>query len=99
MAAVGERKGSAMQNDAKFGLLAGVMGVVVVAVMSSQRPPEPQKKTDHPSSSVAAAKSEDARPTDSVAQAPDPRTSPVLRTKKDLDGATTSRGKDDDLDQ
>lgn len=39
-----------MPNDAKLGLLVGVMGVIVVAVMSANRLPHPQTAANVPGS-------------------------------------------------
>ena len=89
-----------MQNDAKFGLLAGVIGVVVVAVMSANRPPAPHPAVDTSGPPSASVRPEqEAKPAAPIALSPEPATSPVLRTKKELEGTSTSRGKDDDIDQ
>lgn len=89
-----------MQNDAKFGLLAGVIGVVVVAVMSANQPPAASNPgAGAKAEPVVAKKADEAKPAATVAIAPEPTTSPVIRTRKELDGTAASRGKGDDIDQ
>lgn len=100
MADAVEREGHFMQNDAKFGLLAGVIGVVVVAVMSANRPPDASNpNAGAKAEPVAAKQADEAKPAVAVALTPEPTTTPVIRTRKELDGTSTSRGKDDDIDQ
>ena len=98
-----------MPNDAKLGLLAGVLGVLVAAVVSVQRPtPPPGANTNPPPSAPAKAVANTAPKPDAEPAAP-PRTpavlptelpsTPVVRTKKEPDATPASRARnDDDID-
>jgi hypothetical protein len=96
-----------MPNDAKLGLLAGVLGVLVAAVASVQRPtPPPGANTSPPPSAPAkpAPKPDaNAEPsglprTPAVLPTELPST-PVVRTKKEPDATPASRARnDDDID-
>ncbi len=89
-----------MPNDAKLGLLAGVIGVIVVAVMSANRPPAASIPIAGATAAPVAAKpAEDAKPDTAVAHSPESSSTPVLRTRKEPEGTSTSRAKDDDIDQ
>ena len=90
-----------MPNDAKLGLLAGVIGVIVVAVMSANRPQpatDPGVNTPDSPSTTAAKPAEDAKPAAPVARSPEPSSTPVVRTKKEPEGTPTSRTPMDDID-
>ena len=79
-----------MTNDAKLGMLAGVLGVIVAAVLFANTPqPDPSQ----PSAAVPLAK--DVPPT-AAATPPEAGTAalpstPVARTRKDVDAQPASR--------
>jgi hypothetical protein len=93
-----------MPNDAKLGLLAGVIGVIVAAAVSLNRPTgaAPPVETAAPnatgkpaaSAGAKAGPSGDASPT----KPPDPPSTPVARTKKDVDGTPACRTPMDDVE-
>src|SRR5687767_13562437 len=103
-----------MPNDAKLGLLAGVLGVIVVAVVSAGRPPIPRPPGNSPTpqenapSKVAtpavdpvAVVAPDPRPAPTAAPAvlsAEPPSTPVVRTRREPDATPASRTRDDDLD-
>ncbi len=82
-----------MTNDAKLGMLAGVLGVIVAAVLFANAPPGPTAeappKEKPPPEAVPppAATPAGSRQADTVAL---PST-PVPRTRKDLDVQPASR--------
>jgi hypothetical protein len=96
-----------MPNDAKLGLLAGVVGVVLaylVLVNKPQQPPVTPPKQLNPTPAPEQNTSP-PKPTTESASTPEklPTTlgsTPVVRTKKELDATPTSRSpnKDADLD-
>lgn len=75
-----------MKNDAKLGLLCGVGGVVVSAVLLTQQPPAPQ--ADEATRAVKQLPAA-ARPSESAAPA-------AARGKPEIEGRTTSRSARDD---
>jgi hypothetical protein len=87
-----------MKNDAKLGMLAGVLGVIVAAVLFANGPPsgtpgrpgptsvEPNAKTGSPSAAAPAVSS--AAP---AASAPVLASTPVGRTRKETDAQPTGR--------
>ena len=88
-----------MTNDAKLGMLAGLLGVVVAAVVFANAPPAaqsqpgpaaqlpPNEKPAPPTSAVASAQA--AVPSDSyTAELP---STPVVRTRKEVDAQPASR--------
>jgi hypothetical protein len=88
-----------MTNDAKLGMLAGVLGVVVAAVLFGNAPP--------PEAGAGAASPEAAglpqAPTAATPARPPPEASaaalpatPVPRTRKDLDAQPASRSADEE---
>jgi len=103
-----------MQNDAKLGLLAGVLGVIVAAVLSTHRP-APQTGTTIPEAAQTVAPKTAAKATAEVKPKPDaiaiaepgpavlptdlPST-PVVRTRKEPDATPASRTtrNNDDID-
>ena len=81
-----------MPNDAKLGMLVGVLGVLVAAVVLSQSPgqpanPQAKEKAGAPATHPADTAAARLPP----ASAPEPQSSPVPRTKKDVDAQPTSR--------
>ncbi|QJW94149.1 hypothetical protein FTUN_1668 [Frigoriglobus tundricola] len=93
-----------MKNDAKLGMLAGVLGVLVAAVLFANAPPapSPQPKATGPSAKDAAPKGRPAPPAATPAAPPTPGTSPevstaalpstpVGRTRKDVPAQPAAR--------
>jgi hypothetical protein len=91
-----------MKNDAKLGMLAGVLGVIVAAVLFAQTPPpgaparpdtagEPKGNPGPPPVATATAPpaGEPARP---AADAAPLASTPVPRTRKETEARPTSRG-------
>ena len=79
-----------MTNDAKLGMLAGVLGVIVAAVLFANTP---QPAQPQPSAAVPPLK--DAPPT-AAATPPEASTAalpstPVARTRKEVDAQPASR--------
>ncbi len=91
-----------MQNDAKLGLLAGVVGVIIAATISGKSPSasgtttNPQSGTSPQSTPVTnyQAKSNDVAATAVVPG--DSGSTPVARTKKNIDATTISRTTQDE---
>jgi hypothetical protein len=91
-----------MKNDAKFGMLAGVLGVIVAAVIFANAPPPSAQSRpgatgppakDKPAPVAAApnatnAPAASASPEVSTAALP---STPVGRTRKEVEGQSTSR--------
>lgn len=95
-----------MPNDAKLGLLAGVIGVIAVAVVSANRP-APAKPASAPAPVVLAPSTPSSvAPTDQPTVAvgskpavPDENTAaPIARTKNEPDGTPAGRTAKDDID-
>jgi len=98
-----------MPNDAKLGLLVGVIGVVVVAVMSANRLPPQQAVANVPTSvqkHVAPMTAAKPAPMSEAETIPPPRlvrspkpvelpSTPVVRTKREPIATPTSRNRDD----
>ena len=82
-----------MQNDSKLGLLAGVAGVVVAAVLLSQKPPAAPGPAAQATAPSPAATPASAGP---IAKAPAASTAVAAHGRPELEGKTTSRLKDDD---
>jgi len=82
-----------MHNDSKLGLLAGVAGVVVAAVMFSRTPPATSTPIAQapPSAPLPAATPIHAGPV-----AKSPASTPVAHGRTEIEGKTTSRNRDDD---
>ncbi len=81
-----------MTNDAKLGMLAGVLGVIVAAVLFANAPPPAAQS--QPSAAVPPPKDTPASPT--AATSPPEATTAALpstpvRTRKDVDAQSTSR--------
>lgn len=89
-----------MPNDAKLGLFTGVIGVIVAAAMSVNRPhPEAQPAVDVTGAPVAAAApAELEKPPTPVARASEPASTPVIRTRKEPEGTPAGRTAMDDID-
>ena len=98
-----------MPNDAKLGLLAGVLGVIVAAVVSVDRPspapaanaPTPPRAVAKPpmESHVAEARQPVAPPTSPAVLPTDLNSTPVVRTRKEPDATPAGRARnDDDID-
>lgn len=81
-----------MTNDAKLGMLAGVLGVVVAAVFFAKQPPQPPGAEPHarqpPAAQVAPPAAPGAQPEAGLAALP---STPVPRTRKDVAARPTSR--------
>jgi hypothetical protein len=88
-----------MQNDAKLGLLAGVIGVIVVATLSGKHPSALGTASGSPPAVAARAP---AKSGDAAAPASLPvaavSTTPGLRSKPDVQGSTTARRTTDEFD-
>jgi hypothetical protein len=94
-----------MSNDAKLGLMVGVLGVVVAAVVSVQKPaPQPQ-----PGVAANPVPKDVAKPPAVARPAETPRSpevlpadlasTPVVRTRREPDATPASRPRnDDDID-
>ena len=92
-----------MSNDAKLGMLAGVCGVIVAAVVLGQPQPQSQPVTAPPATAEAKEQAPPppaAEPTTTTTHeqpapgptsAPDLPSTPVVRTKKDVEGQPASR--------
>jgi hypothetical protein len=97
-----------MPNDAKLGLLAGVLGVIVAAVVSADRqstPPATNSATP-PKAEKPVAKSQAEVPGQRPAPASpavlptELNSTPVVRTRKEPDATPASRAhNDDDIEQ
>jgi hypothetical protein len=92
-----------MPNDAKLGLLAGVIGVIAVAVVSAGRP-APANIPAPVASAPAVSRTGVAREGPSVvvstpsAHPTDPVSTPIARTRTEPTGTPTSRSPMDDID-
>ena len=97
-----------MPNDAKLGLLAGVLGVIIVSVLSANRqqptPPAhippgmlPRAPTKPPAKPAAEAIPNARADTPAVLPA-DLSSTPVARTKDDPVAKPAARTRDDDID-
>ncbi len=90
-----------MTNDSKLGMLAGVLGVVVAALLINKgdppRPAEPQPTTKStvlatPSKPLAARpESPNTANNSATATGGEVTSTPVVRTRKDVDAQPTSR--------
>jgi hypothetical protein len=84
-----------MTNDAKLGMLAGVLGVIVAAVLFTNAPPPTAQS--RPGAVELPAQPKAAPPVATVAppqarNASEPLAStPVARTRKEAEGQSTSR--------
>lgn len=86
-----------MKNDAKLGMLAGVLGVIVAAVLLANAPPPAAQS--QPGTTGPPAKDKPAQPTTTAntppatpdANTPAMPSTPVARTRKDVDAQSTSR--------
>jgi hypothetical protein len=88
-----------MPNDAKFGLFAGVIGVIVAAIVTMNQQPPTNPITPSPVTSTATATpNTKAKPATPDANSHEPASTPVVRTRKDPDGTTTSRAPMDDVE-
>jgi hypothetical protein len=91
-----------MPNDAKLGLLAGVIGVIAVAVVSANRP-APANPTSAPVPVASAPAAPKDQPAAAVASAPampeENASEPVARTKNEPDGTPAGRTAKDDIDR
>jgi 2-oxoglutarate dehydrogenase E1 component len=91
-----------MTNDAKLGLLAGVLGVIVAGTLSANRPPQnatapaaPAAPEPKPARAAAAAPAAPASP----GALPAALDSTPVRTRPEPDATPTSRkANDDDLE-
>jgi hypothetical protein len=98
-----------MPNDAKLGLLAGVLGVIVAAVVSADRQsPAPATNTatppkvvaKPPSKSDAAVAGQRTAPSSPAVLPTELNSTPVVRTRKEPDATPASRARnDDDIEQ
>lgn len=90
-----------MTNDAKLGMLVGVVGVVVAAVLfgnpapPTPEPPAPAKAATVPASAPVATAASIA-PSELPRDRPSLPTTPVVRTRKEADAQPTSRRPSDD---
>ena len=79
-----------MQNDSKLGLLAGVAGVVVAAVMVVQQPPAPKPVENAKQSPPTAASPPAAKPAS---------TPVATRSRPEIEAKTASRPARSDDDE
>jgi hypothetical protein len=83
-----------MKNDAKLGMLAGVLGVIVAAVLFANNPPAPDAR---PQANMPPEPKPQPRPkpapTATAVPSPDaePSSTPVVRTRKEPDAQPASR--------
>ena len=78
-----------MQNDSKLGMLAGVGGVVVAAVLLSRNPPAVPSA---PAPVVQSATKAAPAPANAASVAREPAAStPVARGRPEIEGKTASR--------
>ncbi len=83
-----------MQNDSKLGMLAGVGGVVVAAVLLSRNPPAGPSA---PAPVVQSAAKAAPAPANAAAVARVPAAStPVARGRPEIEGKTASRSSNED---
>jgi hypothetical protein len=89
-----------MPNDAKLGLLAGVIGVIVAALLSSPATPAPPANdTSAPlPSAKSIARSEPAPPSTPAVLPAELGSTPVAKTKQEFDATATSRDRADEID-
>jgi hypothetical protein len=86
-----------MPNDAKLGLLAGVLGVIIAATISGKAPTQLGTASSTPSAASAQPTSgpkPPAKVNDNATPALLPAelsTTPVIQTKKDVEATTTGR--------
>ena len=88
-----------MKNDAKLGMLAGVLGVVVAAVVltgapppvAQARPDEPQAKQGAPPAATPPVAATPAASPGAAADTAALPATPVARTRKEADAQPTSR--------
>ena len=90
-----------MTNDAKLGMLVGVLGVIVAAVLlTSPAPPvQSQPTAEAPAQPAPAPAVATVVPPPEVRRGGEPLAStPVARTRKEVEGQATSRsgGADDE---
>jgi hypothetical protein len=89
-----------MPNDAKLGLLVGVIGVIMAASLSLSRPPthwQLPPKTSADVRSSPAVESTSQLPSSPIARSSEPVTTPTIRTKPDVDARPASRQPDEDI--
>jgi hypothetical protein len=88
-----------MKNDAKLGMLAGVLGVIVAAVLFANAPPPPPVPANSvtpearppPTAQPGLAETASTSPVAPETSDALPST-PVARTRKDVDAQPTGRG-------
>jgi hypothetical protein len=93
-----------MPNDAKLGLLAGVIGVIAVAVVSANRPaPANPVSAATPVASAPAASTSQGQPAAAVASTPavpdENASTPDVRTRVEPEGTPAGRTAKDDIDR
>jgi hypothetical protein len=81
-----------MTNDAKFGMLAGVLGVIVAGVVSSRVPDAPPVVSKEPPKPVVAPRAAlPEAPAPRAASATELQGTPVVRTRKEPTAQPASR--------
>lgn len=85
-----------MTNDAKFGMLAGVLGVVVAGLLSSRVPDAPptvakSKEATKPAAQIAPRAALPEAPAPRAASATELQGTPVVRTRKEPTAQPASR--------
>jgi hypothetical protein len=90
------QRGFAMHNDSKLGLLAGVAGVVVAAVLAAQNPAAGPASAGSPSARAAASPTAMESKAGSLAKVPTATTPVGARGRAEVEGTTASRGNRDD---
>jgi len=83
-----------MHNDSKLGLLAGVAGVVVAAVLAARNAAPPAAGS--PSARAAAPATVRETKANPVANGPTASTPVIARGRSEIEGTTASRGNPDD---
>jgi hypothetical protein len=87
-----------MQNDAKLGLLAGVVGVIIAATISGKTPP-PAGTVSGSATQSSSTVNTNAKANEIAVPAVVPgelATTPVAQTKKKVEALTTSRTTQED---
>lgn len=94
-----------MPNDAKLGLLAGVIGVIIVGAMSARQAPvdpvvpAPRADTAGARTNVPAETRLAGPETAPVARTVEPTSTPIIRKNREPDGTPAGRTPMDDIDQ
>lgn len=81
-----------MTNDAKLGMLVGVLGVIVAAVLlTNPAPPVPSQPTAAEAPAQPKPAVATVAPPEMRGGSESPASTPVARTRKEVEGQSTSR--------